>query len=60
MKFYVGTIGCGNQLRCGRRASVPDPEAGEEAAHYFVEGSEEETDDEAKHSPQHVMQILTP
>lgn len=59
-KFYVGTIGGGNQLRCVRTASFSDPEASEEAAHYSGEGSEEETDHEGEHTPQHVMEIQKP
>jgi len=60
VKFYICTIGGGNQWRCVRTASVSDPEAGEEAAHYFGEGSGEETDHEPEHPPQHIMEIQKP
>jgi len=43
-----------------RTGSVSDPEAGEEATHYFGEGSEEETDHEPEYAPQHVMEIQKP
>ena len=45
-KCYGGLSGGGNQLRCVCAAIVSDPEAREEAAHRFGEGSEEETDHE--------------